>query len=246
MFTERLALLSKEIEALKSENESLRIDIKSLKDDNKTLNERVNKAAKIIKELKEEVNTLHTSTDSTTVTDLTDSEIWNFRKEFSTQFDIAKNPNVAMSERLEAVKIMNSIADKHPDALTEKQHKAAKALLHMNDNTNVESKSETNAEVRGLKKHSFTKESAFIFKEWRESYNAFMIAEGDTDVNKDELKKKAQAFINKSNDVKAHIVSVEVPNKFITEFKNATEPQDGFKNFYYEKALRLTEEETQE
>lgn len=139
VFTERLALLSKEIEDLKSENESLRIDIKSLKDDNKTLNERVNKAAQIIKELKDEVNTLHTSTDSTTVTDLNDSEIWNLRREFSDQFNIAKNPNANRSERLMAAKIMNSIAEKHPDILTENQRKAARnTLSYLSKNTNID------------------------------------------------------------------------------------------------------------
>ena len=161
MFTERLALLSKEIEALKAENESLRIDIKSLKDDNKTLNECVNKTAKIINELKDSVN-------------LNYYEVWNLKKEFSDQFNIAKNPNIAMSERLKAAKIMNSIAYRYPDILTKKQRKAAMALLYINDNTDVESKSETKAEFTGLQDHSLTKESEYTFKECQENYKGLI------------------------------------------------------------------------
>lgn len=67
------------------------------------------------------------------------------RREFSDQFNIAKNPNANSSERLMAAKIMNSIAEKHPDILTESQRKAARnTLSYLNKNTNVESKSETN------------------------------------------------------------------------------------------------------
>ena len=150
-------------------------------------------------------------------------------------------------ERLMAAKIMNSISYKHPDILTENQRKAARnTLSYLSNNSNIESKSETKDEVIGLKNHSFTKESAYTFNEWKESYNEFRVASGDTDVTKDELKEKAQVLINKSNEVKAYIDSGEVPNKFIAEFKKATEPQDGLMDFDYKKALKLTEEETQE
>lgn len=182
MITERLALLSKEIEAMK--------------DDNKTINERLNKAAKIIKELKESVNTLHNSTDSTNEVNLNYYEICNLKKEFSDQFKIAKNKNVAMSERFKAAKIMNSIAYRYPDILTKKQRKAAMALLYVNDNTNVESKSETKAEVTGLQDHSLTKESEYTFKELQENYKGLI----------KNLQQKNPKYIgNNYNHVKAEV-----------------------------------------
>ena len=143
MIAERLELLSKEIEAFK--------------DEINTLNERLNNASKITNRLKEVFNTIHNLTDSTNEVNLNYYEICNLKREFSDQFKIAKNPNVATYERLKAAKVMNSIAYRYPDILTKKQRKAAMALLYVNDNTNVESNSETKDEAIGLQDHSLTK-----------------------------------------------------------------------------------------
>ena len=199
-FTERLALLSNEIEAFK--------------DEINTLNEYVNKADKIINELKESVNRLHNSTDSTKEINLNYYEICNLKREFSDQFKIAKNKNVAMSERFKAAKIMNSIAYRYPDILTKKQRKAAMALLYINDNTNVESKSETKDEVIGLQDHSFNNKSEYTFKECQENYKGLI----------KKLQQKNTKYIGKNyNHVKAEVrkeMVLEIYNPILTIEEN--------------------------